>query len=228
MLAGTVFEEDQEFLIKICGVRQLDEALCAIDGGSNALGFNFYPGSPRYIDPAAAQEIIVRLPQDILTVAVMVVEESSVKESIGALRERVPSLGSFQLHGLRCKVKMSAIEERIFIAAAPSDASCFPDHEVIIDTSWGGGKIEDWEQVGQIKRPFILSGGLTSENVAEAITLLHPAGVDVCSGVESAPGIKDREKVKRFLKNVRCVLEGSGQPSDDLNRMGRDERQARN
>lgn len=208
MLAGAVFEENQKFLIKICGVRQLDEALCAIDGGSNALGFNFYPDSPRYIDPAAAQEIIVRLPQEILTVAVMVVEESSVKESVGALRERVPSLGSFQLHGLRCKIKVSEIEERIFIAAAPSDASCFPDHEVIIDTSWGGGKLEDWEQVGQIKRPFILSGGLTSKNVAEAITMLHPAGVDVCSGVESAPGIKDREKIKRFLKNVRCVLEG--------------------
>lgn len=217
MLAGTVFEENKKFLIKICGVRQLDEALCAIDGGSNALGFNFYPGSPRYIDPVEAQEIIARLPQDILTVAVMVVEESSVKESIGALRERIPSLGSFQLHGLRCKIKISAIEERIFIAAAPSDASCFPDHEVIIDTSWGRGKLEDWEQVGQIKRPFILSGGLTSENVAEAITLLHPAGVDVCSGVESTPGIKDREKVKRFLKNVRCVLEGGRQSSDDFN-----------
>jgi phosphoribosylanthranilate isomerase len=79
----------------------------------------------------------------------------------------------------------------------------FPHHEILIDTSWGRGKKENWEALQRIDRTYILSGGLGPGNVREALKLLQPAGVDVCSGVEREPGIKDVGKLERFMENVR-------------------------
>ena len=88
-------------------------------------------------------------------------------------------------------------------AAAVTACEEFPNRSVIVDTSWGTGRLTSWEQVARIRRPFVLSGGLTADNVADAICILRPLGVDVCSGVERSPGRKDPEKLSRFLAAVR-------------------------
>ncbi|MDA2923248.1 phosphoribosylanthranilate isomerase [Acidobacteria bacterium AH-259-L09] len=220
----------ETFLIKVCGITNLDDAFRSIDSGANALGFNFYPKSPRYIDPVKAEKITQDLPNHVLTVAVMVVRSGEIgrgeptarlNRTFGARprfgrptgpplqsRRLAPTnspspFGAFQLHGLQSASEIPDMDKRIFIATSPTSASRFPNHEILIDISWGTGKKADWGEVAKLRRPFILSGGLTAENVAEAIELLHPAGVDVCSGVERSPGVKDATKLKRFVENVR-------------------------
>lgn len=181
-------------LIKICGITNPDDAQRAIEYGATALGFNFYPKSPRYIDPLRAEAIITRLPAETLSVGVFV---------LGVSVPLWPNLPAFQLHGLRNESEVPAISKRIFIATSRDKASQFPNHEIIIDTSWGTGQKDNWQELKKLNRPFILSGGLNPENVIEAINLLNPAGVDVCSSIESEPGKKDPIKLKAFIENAR-------------------------
>jgi phosphoribosylanthranilate isomerase len=107
-----------------------------------------------------------------------------------------------QCHGVESPEEVPLSGRRIWFAVSPETIDRFRDHEVIIDSSWGQGRLADWDRVASIRRPYILSGGLTPENVASAIERLRPAGVDVCSGVESLPGRKDPHKLIKFLKEV--------------------------
>lgn len=184
-------------IVKICGVTSVDDALLAVQYGANALGFNFYPRSPRYIQPGEALEIIERLPEEVLTVGVFVGHRLHGSARISAV----------QIHGLRFEDEVPQTDARIFVAVTPEEVDRFPNHELIIDSSWGRGQRADWQALQSLQRPYILSGGLTAENVAAAIRLLKPAGVDVCTGVESSPGRKDPDKLRRFLENARRAYE---------------------
>lgn len=187
-------------IIKICGITNLDDALYSIEYGATALGFNFYPESPRYIEPDRAEEIVGQLPENVLKVAVVV---------MGQLSPVTSRLSALQLHGLTSESQIPETDKQVFIATSASSAHRFPHSELIIDTSWGSGRKADWEELKTLDRTFILSGGLTADNVAEAIDQLHPSGVDVCSGVELSPGKKAPDKLRRFIQNVRSSFPDS-------------------
>lgn len=195
-----------ELLVKICGITNLEDALNSVRLGANALGFNFYPKSPRYLDPERVEGMLAEIPDHVLTVAVMVVGGEDGLSAPSAVLERVPSIDAFQLHGLHHESEIPSCEKPLFIATSPKEADLFPNHDILIDTSWGRGKKENWQDLKKIDRPFILSGGLRPENVAKALQLLNPAGVDVCSGVEREAGIKDGGKLKRFMENVASTM----------------------
>ncbi len=183
-------------IIKVCGITTLEDALLSVKLGANALGFNFYRKSPRYICPGQAAQIIARLPREILAVGVVVGRPGEAEMSC------TPAL---QLHGLRSEEELADIPNRVFVAVSPEETNLFRAREIIVDGSWGTGKKADWESLLGLSRPYILSGGLTPENVGEAIMKLRPYGVDVCSGVESSPGRKDPDKLRIFLGEVQRV-----------------------
>ena len=194
-------------IIKICGITNLEDARCSIECGATALGFNFYGKSPRYIEPERAEEIVKQLTDGILTIAVIVVTGHQTAKFANVRENSRISRSSFvtalQLHGLTSESQIPSTHKRVFVATSSASADRFPHQELIIDTSWGRGQKADWDELKKLRRPFILSGGLTPENVAEAIRKIRPAGVDVCSGVESSPGKKDPDKLKRFVQTVR-------------------------
>ena len=186
-------------LVKICGITDLEDALQAVRAGADALGFNFYPRSPRYISPQKARLIIDRLPAGRLLVAVVVV---------GRGYPLPPIPGGFdviQVHGAASEAELPESDRRIWVALTPAQLGLFPHREIVIDPSWGSGKKADWDELQRLEdRPYILSGGLDADNVSQALDRLRPVGVDVCSGVESAPGRKDHAKVARFIEAVRA------------------------
>lgn len=188
-------------LVKVCGITNLEDALLAVEYGANALGFNFYRPSPRYLDFETAFEIIDRLPEGILKVGIWV---SPLPDPFPKV---VEILDALQLYGMRGESEVPRIQKRILIATSPAGAASFPGYEIVLDTSWGRGRLGDWKAIQQLERSYILSGGLTPENVRGALRRLRPAGVDVCSGVEREPGKKDPEKMKAFLAAVRREAE---------------------
>ncbi len=196
-------KDPPEFLVKICGITNLDDALSSVRLGANALGFNFYPKSPRYLDPEQVEKMLPEIPEHVLTVAVMVISGEDGLSAPSEVVKRVPSMGAFQLHGLHRESEIPTCEKPLFVATSPMEVDRFPNHEILIDTSWGRGKTENWEDLRRINRTYILSGGLRPGNVREALELLQPTGVDVCSGVEREPGIKDVGKLKHFMENVK-------------------------
>ncbi len=183
-------------LIKICGITNWEDARRAVEWGADALGFNFHPPSPRFIEPSQANLILRRLGGSVLTVAV----------KVGAEIGDVGHCRAVQIHGLKHAGEVPISDRKLFIAVQPELVDQFPGMDIVIDGSWGTGKKADWKALASIRRPYILSGGLTPDNVAEAIRLLRPMGVDVCSGVESEPGKKDPIKLGRF---IQAALEAS-------------------
>jgi phosphoribosylanthranilate isomerase len=121
--------------------------------------------------------------------------------------ELLSQLDALQIHGAKREEDLPVLDRRVIVATSPEDIGRFPNHEVIIDVSWGTGVLADWELLKGLKRPYILSGGLAPDNVGEAISLLAPAGVDVCSGVEESPGCKDPKRIRAFLSEVRAAEE---------------------
>lgn len=188
-------------MIKICGITNLEDATRAVELGADTLGFNFYPRSPRFISPAQADRIIEYIPREVLTVGIVV----------GRRRTEVGSVAAVQLHGLESEADLEPWDRPVLVAVSPATLDAFPNFQVVIDSSWGTGKKEDWAALRKIDREYILSGGLTPENVASAIRMLRPRGVDVCSGVESAPGKKDPAKLKRFIRSALAAA-GPGSP----------------
>jgi len=203
--------------IKICGITNLEDALLAAELGAQALGFIFYPKSPRSIKPDAARDIIKSLPPLVLSVGVFVDEEAEVVRDVAA---RV-GLDWVQLHGKEspeyCRVlgrrviKGFRIRDHNSLTALPSYRDAV--QAFLLDayrpgTPGGTGETFDWEVARRAKElgPVILAGGLTAANVAQAIKIAQPAGVDVASGVEAAPGKKDPEKLRAFFKAVREVV----------------------
>ncbi|HSB10419.1 MAG TPA: phosphoribosylanthranilate isomerase [Blastocatellia bacterium] len=198
--------------VKICGIRSLKEAEAALDAGADALGFNFWPQSPRYIDPEAASEVISGLAPMVSTVGVFVNEEPTrILDLASALR-----LSAVQLHGDEspefCE-RLTGIKTIKAIRVGQDFdlglIGAFPVTMVLLDSniagSYGGtGQRFDWRIAIEAKRlaQIILAGGLTTENVWDAITHVRPAAIDVCSGVEAAPGRKDLKRLRDFMAIV--------------------------
>ena len=203
--------------VKVCGITSYEDAAMALDQAVDALGFNFFPSSPRYVSPAEARSIICRLPPLITTVGVFVNVSSAGSLMATALRSGVQVL---QLHGDEtpeycnelsgCLPLIKAL--RIGNDGVREDIEAYPVQAFLLDSRddalFGGtGRSFNWKAAAQIKRvrPIIVAGGLRPDNVGEAIRALDPYAVDVCSGVESKPGKKDPGKLKAFMNEVRNV-----------------------
>lgn len=203
--------------VKVCGITSYEDAMLALDLGADALGFNFFPQSPRYIDPRQAHSIIHRIPPFAGSVGLFVNVDSP---ELLAQTARVAGVRILQLHGDETPDYCRALSEWVLIKALRvgseplprTIAEEYPVQALLLDardeTLYGGtGKSFDWSLVLEIgkTRPLILAGGLHAGNVAEAIRRVRPYGVDVCSGVESGPGIKDPAKLAEFMKEATNV-----------------------
>lgn len=205
-------------LIKICGITSLDDARAAVAAGADALGFNFYKPSPRYITPSRAREIIAELPESLLTVGVFVNESSPDDVQSIATEAGVRAL---QLHGDESPeyCRELAVDNYVIKTLAVSntfDAHVVQRYEVeaiMLDTRdnklrGGTGRVFDWsiaEQVSKLVAKLYLAGGLSPENAAEAVTTVRPYAVDACSALEDGPGRKNHERMRAFVKSVRGV-----------------------
>jgi phosphoribosylanthranilate isomerase len=199
--------------IKICGIKTVTDALAAMDAGADLIGFNFYPKSSRYIDVGRCRDImsVMRRYGHITYVGVFV--NASVEE-IRATMETC-GLSLAQLHGDETAVMLNKLDGKAFKAfrGVPENLNGFASHDVpafLVDASvkgaYGGtGVTADWNGAAELakKYPLLLAGGLTPENVADAVRQVRPWGVDVASGVESGAGSKDTSKMKAFVQAVR-------------------------
>ena len=204
--------------VKVCGITNLDDALAALDAGADMLGFNFYARSPRYVTPAEARRVVERLPGGVSCVGVFVNEPTPA----GVERiAREASLGAVQLHGDEtpeyCQSLPGLTTIKALRVGAGYDvetAAAYDTDAVLLDAYVAGarggtGHTFDWALATltreRVPRLF-LAGGLTPGNVAAALTAVRPYAVDVCSGVETSPGRKSPELMRRFVEQVRSVF----------------------
>jgi phosphoribosylanthranilate isomerase len=199
--------------VKVCGITSLADAEKSLELGADMLGFNFYPPSPRFLAPQKAREIIQRLPADSFNVALFVNEPRKTVSDVIAPDQLDSGQAGYlaaQFHGEENAeycfnwgvkiIKAFRLKERSSLMAL----NHFPADFYLLD-SWspgygGSGAAFPWEWADGLEASkLILSGGLCLENVAAAIKRVHPFGVDVCSGVEARPGVKDYEKLKEFI-----------------------------
>jgi phosphoribosylanthranilate isomerase len=204
-------------IVKVCGITNLDDALAAIACGSTALGFNFYPRSTRYIGLADAAKLVSGLPPEILKVGVFVNEPAA---RVADLVKRI-GLQVAQLHGDE-KPNEYPPNVRVWKAARVDGDFTWeawqtsPAEALLLDSAaagvyGGSGETFDWARAtGAGSRHIIMSGGLDAGNVAEAIRLVQPWGVDACSKIERAPGRKDHAKMAAFVKAALEASVGMG------------------
>lgn len=201
----------EDLFIKICGITSEADALLSVSFGADAVGFIFAP-SARRVSVQTAGDIVKRLPSEILTVGVFRDEAPQrVVEMV-----RTAGLGAAQLHGHESSQETQWIRSRlpVVIKAFPAGdrtikrfAEFGADYLLVDGNTPGSGKVFDWRLAEGVVNPgrLIVSGGLRPDNVAQAVGHLHPAGVDVCSGVESGPGRKDPLKLRDFVVNARAA-----------------------
>ena len=211
--------------VKICGMTNLEDALTAVEAGADAVGFVFYEKSPRNNRPGAAREIVKKLPDNVEKVGVFVSENveraNDILQRVGLTTAQVysKSIGEWlawhvgSQRRLMVAVPGSALNDDLLITFGSAEK---PLSAIVVDSGSGerpGGTGErfDWEgaRIGicelEKEVPVVVAGGLSPENVAEAIKILRPWGVDVASGVEARPGKKDPEKVRAFVQAVREI-----------------------
>lgn len=198
--------------VKICGVTTPDDALLAAGLGADAVGLNFVPSSSRRISEAVAVDIARRLPPEILTVGIFRNEQ---RDRVVRLTNEL-GLRVAQLHGEEGPDDVAWVAERVpaVIRALPAVAldrydldACGPVRLLVDAPEPGSGKAFDWEQLAADPpdRRYLLAGGLHPDNVVDAIRLLQPWGVDVASGIEARPGVKDPVLMQRFINAARSV-----------------------
>lgn len=208
--------------VKICGITHIDDARAAMEAGADLLGFNFYLRSPRYIVPEKAREIVTHLRRSDgpgpLLVGVFV---NSPLEEVRSILE-IAQIDLAQLHGDEPVSVVEQLNGRGFKALRPTseteaeiDAEWFapygPNAPVLLVDAYrkeqygGTGHTADWTIATKLAQqyPILLAGGLTPDNVAEAVRQVRPWGVDVASGVECAPGKKDAAKMRAFVERAR-------------------------
>jgi len=200
-------------LVKICGVTRLEDALAAARLGADRVGFNFWPRSRRYVTPAAAAALVAALPPGVLAVGVFV--DPTPEELLAAVR--ASGVRSVQLHGdeppALCRAVALPVVKAIRVKGlgSLSALSAYPVSAFLLDSAspgyGGSGTAFDWALAAQAaaRAPVWLAGGLTPSNVAEAVARVRPLGVDVASGVESAPGVKDAGLMEAFIRNARST-----------------------
>lgn len=193
------------FIVKICGITNAADAAAAVEAGANALGFNFYEKSPRVITPEAAAQIAQELPEGVLRVGVFV---NAPLERILEIAEKM-RLDVVQLHGEQAPDtnfrtwRAVAAGHRLPINEEQPEAYLLDSHS----PEYGGsGKSFDWTLSRQYTGRIILAGGLGAHNVAEAIRVARPWGVDACSKLESAPGKKDAYQIRDFVASALEAL----------------------
>ena len=197
--------------VKICGITRVEDAQAAVAAGANALGFVFWPKSPRYVDPARARDIVATLPPSVTPIGVFVDQPA---DEVNRVANEV-GLGAVQLHGSEneayVRTMTRPVVKAVAVAGGPAPAvdAWTSDVTVLLDVhdpvkKGGTGKTIDWTMAAEIakRRNVVLAGGLTPDNVAAAIAQVRPYGIDVSSGVESAPGIKDHERISALFEAV--------------------------
>jgi phosphoribosylanthranilate isomerase len=197
--------------IKICGLTRLDDALGAARLGADALGFNFWPRSRRFVPPEAAGAIVRRLPAGVVTFGVFV--DPTREEVLAAVA--ASGVGVVQLHGdeppaLCASLPFPLVKAiRVESSASLAQLASYEVRAFLLDApsaGYGGsGRTFDWALAAEVARelPVLLAGGLAPENVAEAVRTVRPLAVDVASGVESAPGVKDLARVASFIRAAK-------------------------
>jgi len=201
-------------LVKICGITRLEDAQAAVSAGAAALGFVFWPGSPRAVDPNLARAIAASLPPFITTVGVFADQPAAFVNEVAGLVQ----LGAVQLHGAETLDYVASISRPVLKSVAIREGAAsdiarideWPSRVlVLLDAhdpvrKGGTGRTVDWSVAAAIarRRPVVLAGGLTSGNVGDAIERVRPFGIDVSSGVEMTPGIKDHERIKALFEAV--------------------------
>ena len=199
--------------LKVCGITSLDDALMCVECGAAYLGFNFYPKSPRYIAPAAARAIIEQLPAHVESVGVFV-NEPEPKDVLRVMAASGVSIA--QLHGDEDATYCAAVgAERVIKALRvgpdfyPKQVLDYPAMAILLDAYdkrlYGGtGKTVAWDVAREAAAyvTLFLAGGLSPDNIVEAVEAVAPFAVDVNSGVESAPGVKDVAKLKTLYRNL--------------------------
>jgi phosphoribosylanthranilate isomerase len=202
--------------VKICGITNMEDAAAAVAAGADVLGFNFYKPSPRYITPQHAREIVQRFPNVVLKVGVFVNEELADVQTI----MRAAGLGALQLHGDESPeyctkfpgwyvIKTFAVNDTFDVQAAEA----YDVDAIMLDTKHnhlrgGTGRVFDWSVARQAALTIpelYLAGGLSPENVENAIKTVRPYAVDACSSLEDRPGKKNAERMREFVNAVRRV-----------------------
>ena len=201
-------------LVKICGVTTAKDAAMAAEMGADAVGINLWPGSKRHVEPASARAIVDAIPAGVLKVGVFVnAPAAEVAQRLSAL-----GLDRAQLHGDERAADFRAIDPaRLIRVVRVRDAASFDAeagwspalwlYDAFVEGFGGGGVAAPWGLIAErARRPFLLAGGLTPENVADAVRATRPDGVDVASGVERAPGVKDPAKLATFIAAARAAI----------------------
>jgi len=207
-----------KLFVKICGITSAEDARVAVEAGADAIGFIFVPNTPRWVEVAAAREIATSLPEGVKKVGVFMGEPV---ERVNRVVREVP-LDLVQLHGDETAeaaelveapvIKVVRVRGEIDVEGLRAYKASAYLLDTYVETAHGGtGRTFDWSlalPVVGAGLPVLLSGGLTPENVAEAVRRVRPFGVDVSSGVETSPGRKDAEKVRAFVANAKGAVSG--------------------
>lgn len=198
--------------VKVCGITDLDDARAALEAGADALGFNFYAPSPRFVRPEIAADIVARLPRSTCTVGVFV---GASRQDVARIAQQV-DVTALQFHGDEdpefCQswqqqvIKAIRVRDRQAAVAARRYAVDFILADAYVEGQFGGtglrialDLLEDFD-----RKRLILAGGLTPENIGEAVRAVRPFAVDVASGVERAPGKKDWNLMRRFVAHAHA------------------------
>jgi phosphoribosylanthranilate isomerase len=202
-------------LVKICGITRLEDAEAAVAAGAGALGFVFWPNSPRAVDPYRARAIVRALPPFVATVGVFVNQPTDYIASVASLAQ----LTAVQLHGDETPGDAFAtprpVMKALTLAAAsdPAQLAAWPSRvTVLLDVHdpvrrGGTGRTIDWRAAAAVaaRRPIVLAGGLSPENVADAVASVRPFGIDISSGVERSPGVKDHHRIKELFEALHAT-----------------------
>jgi phosphoribosylanthranilate isomerase len=211
--------------VKICGITNWVDARRAVAEGAELLGFNFYAGSPRYVEPAKAKRIVSRLPKQTLVVGVFVNESEQKMLEIA----RAVGLDALQLHGDETPAMVARLKRSFPVikairvkasAAGTGQMGRFKQATALLLDGFDGrqrggtGKTFDWEIARRAKKHgrIFLAGGLTPENVGAAIRAARPYAVDICSGVEARPGKKDPARMKNLMRAARDAQKSAQKP----------------
>ena len=193
-------------IVKVCGITNLDDALAAVDAGAAALGFNFCLGSPRYIQPSMARPISEQV-SSVLRVGVFV--RTPTEEVERVMAESGMDVAQIYLADLPPKMRTWRARnmDSTFRAAELNDPApeAFLLDAAAYGSQGGTGHTFDWSRVPSVNRKIVLAGGLDPSNVAQAIAIAKPWGVDACSKLESSPGRKDHKRVRDFIEAAMGV-----------------------
>lgn len=204
-------------LVKICGITRLEDAVLAVELGASAIGFVFWPASPRAVHPAKAREISAALPARVASIGVFVDQS---RDYVSAVAKQA-GLSAIQLHGEESLAYAASLHRPVIKAVAvgegfvPESVDAFPESvTVLLDAHdpvrrGGTGMTIDWSlaAAAAARRPVFLSGGLHPGNIADAIVRVRPFAVDLSSGVESSPGVKDPAKLRALFAALPPDLE---------------------